>query len=131
MSDDQAREALESERERLYTVRQSVEDGGDVGGGQATAVEDISVADQHPADSATETLDKEVGHALLEQVQSDLDDVDRALAKLEEGSYGKCEACGAPIGDERLAAMPAARYCLTHQQAAEAGGGPSAALGQL
>jgi RNA polymerase-binding transcription factor DksA len=52
----------------------------------------------------------------LEQVHSDLDDVDAALGRLNDGTYGRCEACGAPIEDERLAVVPATRYCLHHQQ---------------
>jgi RNA polymerase-binding transcription factor DksA len=52
---------------------------------------------------------------VLDQVRNDLDDIDAALRRLEEGSYGQCEACGRPIGEERLTALPAARYCLGHQ----------------
>ncbi len=51
----------------------------------------------------------------LDQVRSDLDDVEAALRRLEEGGYGQCEACGRPIGEGRLAALPAARHCLGHQ----------------
>lgn len=129
MTDDQARQALESERLRLESALEGIREGGDVGEGTGAAVEELSVVDQHPADVATETLDKEVGHALLDQVRSDLDDVDRALARLQEGTYGLCEACGQPIGDDRLEAVPAARYCLLHQEAAEAEGAPVADLG--
>ncbi len=57
--------------------------------------------------------------ALLDQVRSDLDDVDAALRRLEGGTYDRCEACGGPIGEERLGALPAARYCLRHQPFAE------------
>ena len=55
---------------------------------------------------------------LLDQVRSDLDDVDAALRRLEEGTYGRCEACGQPIGETRLEALPAARYCLRHEHGA-------------
>ena len=60
--------------------------------------------------------------APLDQVRSDLDDVEAALRRLEEGTYGQCEACGTPIGEGRLAALPAARYCVGHQPVARAGG---------
>jgi RNA polymerase-binding transcription factor DksA len=43
-----------------------------------------------------------------------LDDVERALSKLDDGSYGQCEVCGAPISDARLEAMPATRFCIDH-----------------
>lgn len=49
--------------------------------------------------------------AALRQVQGDLEAVDRALAHLDEGTYGTCEACGEPIADEVLAAAPATRHC--------------------
>ena len=130
MTEDQARAALASERQRLEGVLEGVQEGGDVTEGLAASVEELSVVDQHPADIGTETLDKEVGHALLDQVRSDLDDVDRALRRLDDGTYGLCQACGQPIGDERLEALPAARYCLAHQQAAEAEGLPAAGAGQ-
>ena len=46
------------------------------------------------------------------KLQVTLADVQRALAKLEEGSYGTCDACGGPIGDARLEALPWAVLCV-------------------
>ena len=69
--------------------------------------------------------------ASLDQVRSDLDDVDAALRRLEEGTYGRCEACGGPIGEERLEALPAARYCLRHQPLAGGTAPSGGELGQL
>ncbi|MGA3221392.1 MAG: TraR/DksA family transcriptional regulator [Acidimicrobiales bacterium] len=81
---------------------------------------DTGMTEQKVGDrSAPGTFVPEVDRALLDRARSDLDDVDAALRRLEEASYGQCEACGAPIGDSRLAALPAARYCLRHQQVAE------------
>lgn len=51
---------------------------------------------------------------MLDRVEAELEDVDRALARLEEGSYGACEACGAAIGEDRLAAEPLTRRCGEH-----------------
>jgi RNA polymerase-binding transcription factor len=45
--------------------------------------------------------------------------VDRALHRLDDGSYGRCDACREPIDDNRLEAMPAARFCYMHQAQAE------------
>ena len=45
-----------------------------------------------------------------------LDDVERALARLDEGTYGACEACGGPIDEGRLARFPTARTCAGHPQ---------------
>jgi DnaK suppressor protein len=50
----------------------------------------------------------------LEQAESVLDEVDAALARLADGSYGVCTTCGGPISDERLAAVPTALTCELH-----------------
>jgi DnaK suppressor protein len=118
MTDEETRARLEAERERLEQVRQGVIQGGGVGGGEPPR--ELSVLDQHPAEVGTETFDMERDQSLLEQVAAELDDVEAALQRLDQGTYGRCEACGGPIGEERLEAMPAARFCLLHQQLAEA-----------
>jgi RNA polymerase-binding transcription factor DksA len=56
--------------------------------------------------------------ALLERVELELEDVDRALRRLDEGSYAACEACGQPIGEDRLAASPVTRRCAEHDPTA-------------
>jgi RNA polymerase-binding transcription factor DksA len=52
--------------------------------------------------------------AALDRAEGQLDDVERALSRLEEGTYGACEVCGRSIGDDRLAAAPATRRCTDH-----------------
>ena len=52
---------------------------------------------------------------VLEGIEVELADVSRALERLDEGTYGTCEACGAALPDERLAQAPAARFCDDHQ----------------
>jgi RNA polymerase-binding transcription factor DksA len=52
--------------------------------------------------------------AALGQVRSDLDDVDRALARLDAGTYGTCEVCAVALDDAVLADRPAARLCPAH-----------------
>jgi DnaK suppressor protein len=47
-----------------------------------------------------------------DKLQLTLADVDRALAKLADGSYGTCDVCGKPVGDERLEALPWAVLCV-------------------
>ena len=74
---------------------------------------------QHPADAASNAFEREKEFSILDQVQAELDDVERALKRLDEGKYGSCQACGSDIGDERLAAVPAARFCIEHQADAE------------
>ena len=59
---------------------------------------------------------REVVAQMLEQAarreRAELVDIERALSKLERGSYGVCEACGGSIGRQRLTAIPEARVCL-------------------
>ena len=50
-------------------------------------------------------------------VEAELDDVARALDRLDEGTYGTCEVCGAVLADEVLTGAPAARFCGEHQPA--------------
>ena len=50
--------------------------------------------------------------AVHDKLQTTLADVDRALAKLDDDSYGRCDVCGGPIGDERLEALPWAVLCV-------------------
>ena len=57
--------------------------------------------------------------SLLEQVEYELSEIDAAFQRLERGGYGKCQACGRPIGDARLEAMPATRFCVEDQAKAE------------
>jgi DnaK suppressor protein len=58
-------------------------------------------------------VDHEAYLVILEQAEVDLADVERALKRLDEGTYGVCEACGGAISAERLEAVPAARLCAT------------------
>jgi RNA polymerase-binding protein DksA len=110
---------LDEERSRLQRLRDGLAEdtGQDGGGGDDTS--ELSSVDQHPADVGTEEFEREKDLSILEQFESDLTALDRALERLEAGEYGKCEVCGKPIGDERLEARPAATMCIEHQQAAE------------
>jgi DnaK suppressor protein len=74
---------------------------------------DANDFDENFADSAQVTAEKGENRALAGSLREQLDDVDRALAKLDDGTYGQCENCGQPIGEARLEAMPATRFCIT------------------
>jgi len=50
-------------------------------------------------------------HALLAQLAAELDEVEAALRRLDEGTYGRCEACGGPVPPEHLRSWPTARRC--------------------
>jgi RNA polymerase-binding transcription factor DksA len=82
-------------------------------------VAETSTIDQHQADLGTETFERERDQSLLEDIEQEIADVQRAFVRLDRGTYGRCEACGAEIPDDRLIAVPAARFCLEHQAAAE------------
>ena len=116
-----ARKRLEEERTRLQGIRDGLqreqEDATSETGGE------LSSFDQHPGDSGTETFEMEKNVSLLEQVDDELLEVEAAVQRLERGSYGTCQVCGRPIGDERLEAMPATRFCIEDQAKAERQGG--------
>ena len=117
MSNDEARSRLEAERVRLEEVRSGFEGLNDES--ERESLSELSGADQHQADVGSETFDREKDLSILEQVEAELTDVARALERINDGTYGACEACGKPIGDERLEAVPAARFCLEDQAEAE------------
>jgi RNA polymerase-binding transcription factor DksA len=66
-----------------------------------------------------EEQDRERDLSILDHIDDELSNVERALRRLEDGSYGICEACGEPISDHRLEVMPGARFCLRDQTLAE------------
>ena len=76
------------------------------------ATEASNVDDEHDPEGATIAFERQQIAALLEQAHRRLADVEAALARREAGDYGICETCGRPIGEERLAARPAARTCI-------------------
>ncbi len=80
----------------------------------------------HMADDATDAFEQAVGVTLQRSVEATLEDVEHALAKLDDGTFGICEACGARIDRARLEALPQAKYCMSCQSRKErAGRGPT------
>jgi RNA polymerase-binding protein DksA len=77
--------------------------------------------DNHLADMATVTFDRELDEGLEEGAQQTLAQIDHALARLDEGTYGSCERCGKPIAEERLQARPWATLCIEDQRLADRG----------
>jgi DnaK suppressor protein len=72
----------------------------------------VATDDEHDPEGATLAFERAQVVALLEQARGHLLDLDRALARLAEGTYGTCERCGGHIAVERLAARPAATTCI-------------------
>ena len=77
--------------------------------------------DQHPADSATVTLDREIGDSLELNEEHVLQEIDAALVRIDQGSFGTCEHCHQAIPEERLEALPQARFCIDCQRSLERG----------
>lgn len=119
MEPDAARELLDGERVRLLGVRSGFDAEHLHDQTEDESTSELSHLAQHPADIASETFEREKDFSILEQVEAELAEVDRALRRIDEGTYSTCEACHGPIGDDRLEAMPAARFCVTHQTQAE------------
>lgn len=107
---------LEAERDRLKNDIQSQGNQLPLYDGSPTE----SHASNHSADQASDTFEEEKALAIKAQLQSQLDDVERALIKQGEGRYGACEECGNNIPAERLEALPAARLCIQCKTRAEA-----------
>lgn len=125
MDRKRARAALHADRKRLEGLLSGVR--GDVKSGDEPDAEtpngeaftDLSVHDQHPADIGSEMFEQEKSHSILASLEAELHEVDRALDRVREGSYGLCEACRRPIPAARLTAQPATRYCLKDQARVE------------
>jgi RNA polymerase-binding transcription factor DksA len=118
-----ARRRLRRELDRLEGVRSTIWAEGIDAMTEAEDIAELSAVDQHPADLGTETFERERDLSLLQEVDAEIDAVRRALARIPLGTYGTCEACGEPIPDERLRAVPATRLCLDDQLRAEADSG--------
>ena len=73
----------------------------------------------HMADDATDVFEQERNLTVHGQLQWLLSEVEHALAKIEDGTYGRCEICGKPIHPARLEALPTARYCMEDQEKEE------------
>jgi DnaK suppressor protein len=76
-------------------------------------------ADENPAEAGTATFEREKHLSIANNVQDLIDKSNKALEKIEEGSYGICESCGRPISIDRLKALPHALMCIECKKAEE------------
>jgi DnaK suppressor protein len=97
-----------------------------VGDGQAAALETGGEDAKESADLSQRDGTQEMSLQLGERESQMVADIDQALLRIEEGSYGICRRCGHPIDERRLEAMPTARYDADCQGAIEDGKGKSA-----
>ena len=108
---DRLREDLERVRERL----QRTIDHHDIGNASLTEETGELLsgsADNHLADTATETYERELDEGLEQDARGQLRQVENALARIESGEYGRCEVCGKEIPAERLEAVPWTTLCI-------------------
>lgn len=70
-------------------------------------------------DFASVSTDNMINEEILSAQQRELEEIDEALMKIENGTYGICEMCEEPIGMQRLKVKPFAKYCITCRQIAE------------
>lgn len=81
---------------------------------QQIASQDHPTTGNHMADDATDVAEQAKTLALRTHLEGMLKEVERALGRIERGTYGMCEKCGKPIGDERLQAVPWVTLCIEH-----------------
>ncbi|WSS89456.1 TraR/DksA C4-type zinc finger protein [Streptomyces sp. NBC_01176] len=72
----------------------------------------VAIDDEHDPEGASTAFERAHVTALLSLSREHLNDLDRALERLERGDYGRCEQCGEPIPTERLEVRPAAKTCV-------------------
>jgi len=98
----------------LEPIRARLRDGGRDSGAE------VAVAVHHPADAAADTEIRELDASSAAMFERRLREVDDALRRIDDGTYGKCIACGQAIPAERLELVPETPYCV--EDAAKANG---------
>ncbi|SNZ05970.1 RNA polymerase-binding transcription factor DksA [Terribacillus aidingensis] len=116
---------LENYREQLLAMKEEAE--GQIEGNDSynsakefpnDSIGEMSTVANHPGDLGTELHDRETAQTLKESARERLRDIEDALDRIEEGTYGVSEKSGKPIPEERLQAEPTARL-LVEEQAEE------------
>jgi DnaK suppressor protein len=112
MSPERARELLSAERERIEKALADL--------GEPVGTDELSTLD-NPADQGSVLYERELEEGLLEGVRRDLEALERAEARLAEGTYGRSVESGEPIPDERLEAYPLAERTVEEERRFERG----------
>jgi RNA polymerase-binding protein DksA len=111
---DHFRERLLDERKRVVAAIQNLQD--DHSGTLSDEAGEETAYDNHLADTATETYDRELDYTLEENSGHVLAEIDAALKRIEDGTYGVCTNKGEQIPAERLEALPWATLCIDCQR---------------
>ena len=101
-----AQKAREAERLREFIDRTTF------AGDQREAADELSAVDQHPADVADVTMQREVDYTIKGIVEDEVEQIHEAMQRRAEGRYGICAECDQPIAEERLQARPHATLCI-------------------
>jgi RNA polymerase-binding protein DksA len=114
------REALLQERQRVRDAIEYLhqENSGSL---EDETEEILGSVDNHLAEAATGTVDREIDYSLEENSEQVLEQIEAALERIEGGTYGTCERCGREISEERLEAIPWATLCIDCQREIERG----------
>lgn len=104
---NEQRARIEAERDRVAALADDFR--AEFGQAETDDGAELSDYDQHPADTATETFEREKDVSILEQLEEELAELQAALERIDNGTYGVDEVTGQPIAPERLEARPTAR----------------------
>jgi YteA family regulatory protein len=102
---------LKKERERTASTLEMM-DGNSLDGGLRDSTSELSTYDNHPADIASETFEMEKNISLRANTDITIRRIDKALDKIKNNEFGKCEVCGEDILEERLDVLPYAEACV-------------------
>ena len=104
------RAVIEGEIVRLQAIRAPLRE--QLRESLSETVGELSAYDNDPADLGSETFERSKDLGLERHLTAQLSEMQSALARLDDGSYGFCERCGRPIDAQRLEVIPETRYCL-------------------
>ena len=107
MDPEEARRRLEAEKSRVAGLIKELHT--DLDGEAESDDAELSNYDQHPADSASDTFEREKDLGILDDLEAELAEIEAAIERIEEGTYGIDEVTGKPIDPDRLDAVPIAR----------------------
>lgn len=122
MNFEHLRAELTATREDLLDRLSKRRESANLGDSMPDEISELSMYDNHPADVASELFLRGMAVGDTVRDEAHLHDVDLALARMDNGTYGMCSDCGARIPMERLRAMPTARYCINCQKSEEHAG---------
>ena len=113
MTDEQLKEFEDMLTQRKEEIQKTVQDS-------EKEIQSLKSADaSDEADFATISADSEIERTISSKLMNELKEIDYALFKIENGTYGICEMCEEPIGVARLQVKPQAKYCIVCREIVE------------